>query len=485
MASKLGTNASKIILVVIAVLLIVIVINSSNQPKSKNENQSQTGEPTTNDVTGDNVEETLNKVSSQYLAQQQQTKALQEQLATVQTQLQERNNTQDPESENRLRQILQNEISELRNDFGQLHHSVTGNQPPPLSSPDENQDTNPTITPPNPTNAQSGYVLNNLGDLAGLGFDSKSSSQDTEQTQRLRSRLPGYATIVPLSDKTPESLTETTQTSSVTDTTITSTQLLNETRTEVKPFKTIPARSTLLRAKAMTALVGRIPVSGRIQDPYPVKLIVGSQNLAANGHQIHGLQGIIFDGTAKGDWTLSCVSVDIIGGTYVFDDGRIQHMTRNTGDSIEAASATESQGNRIGYISNPHGLPCIRGKRFTNAYEQAGFISLLNYGSGLFNARAQNETTSVVSGTTGTTTSSVTGDNNLFETNAAVANSINGIREIQEARAQNGIDVIAAPAGQEVAIHITHDLYIDYDPSARRLHYADSRQTHYQPTRLD
>lgn len=483
MASKLGTNTTKIIFGLIAFVLLIIVINTSNKPNENTGNTTTNGQGTgTNDVTGDNVEETLNKVSSQYVAQQQKTQALEQQLAAVQAQLKERNATEDPEAGSRLKQIVEDEISKLRDDFGQLHHDVTGNQPPTLESSDQPSDTQRSTSPINPTTARSGYIVNG-GDLAGLGWDNSSSNQDPDQAQRLRSRLPGYATIVPLSDKTPESLAGATQAIPTVDSSTSTQSFGNDTQQEVKPYRTIPARSTLLRAKAVTALVGRIPVSGRIEDPYPVKVIVGSQNLAASGHRIHGLQGIIFDGTAKGDWTLSCISVDIIGGTFIFDDGRIQQLTRNNGESIESATASQSQS--IGYISNPHGLPCIRGKRFTNAYEQAGFLALLNYGSSRFNARAQNETTNVVSGTTGTTTSSVTGDNTAFETNSAVASSIAGVRDIQEARAQNGIDVIAAPAGRELAIHITHDLYIDYDPNARRLHYADSHQTHYQPTRLD
>ncbi len=100
---------------------------------------------------------------------------------------------------------------------------------------------------------------------------------------------------------------------------------------ESTPLATIPARSTLFDATAMTALIGRVPVSGQVVDPFPVKVIVGDDNLAANGHHIPGLRGIIFDGTARGDWTMGCVSVSLMGATYVFEDGTISHLNGTTG----------------------------------------------------------------------------------------------------------------------------------------------------------
>src|SRR5690606_18944269 len=79
------------------------------------------------------------------------------------------------------------------------------------------------------------------------------------------------------------------------------------------PYYTIPARATGFDAVALTALIGRVPVSGSVVDPFPVKLVLGQDNLAANGYHIPGLDGIILDGIAKGDWTLGCVSVQLTG----------------------------------------------------------------------------------------------------------------------------------------------------------------------------
>lgn len=74
---------------------------------------------------------------------------------------------------------------------------------------------------------------------------------------------------------------------------------------------TVPRNATLVGSVGMTALVGRIPVQGQVQDPMPFKVITGADNLAANGLRIPGVEGMIWSGTAIGDWTLSCVSGQI------------------------------------------------------------------------------------------------------------------------------------------------------------------------------
>ena len=70
---------------------------------------------------------------------------------------------------------------------------------------------------------------------------------------------------------------------------------------------TVPTNSTLMGSVAMTALIGRVPVDGTVNDPFPFKVLVGPDNLTANGIDIPDVAGAVFSGTASGDWTLSCV----------------------------------------------------------------------------------------------------------------------------------------------------------------------------------
>jgi integrating conjugative element protein (TIGR03752 family) len=76
--------------------------------------------------------------------------------------------------------------------------------------------------------------------------------------------------------------------------------------TPLEPYYTVPRNATLVGSTGMTALIGRIPTQGQVQDPFPFKVIVGADNLAANGIEIPGVDGMIFGGTATGDWALLC-----------------------------------------------------------------------------------------------------------------------------------------------------------------------------------
>ena len=92
----------------------------------------------------------------------------------------------------------------------------------------------------------------------------------------------------------------------------------------------------------MTALIGRIPIKGNVDDPYPFKVIVGSDNLAANGLEIPGLDGMIFTGNAIGDWTLSCVRGEIHSVTFVFEDGTIRTLSSDD-QSLQQKSQQSAQ----------------------------------------------------------------------------------------------------------------------------------------------
>ena len=51
----------------------------------------------------------------------------------------------------------------------------------------------------------------------------------------------------------------------------------------------------------MTALIGRVPVDGTVNDPYPFKVLLGKDNLAANGIELPEISGAVMSGTAQGD----------------------------------------------------------------------------------------------------------------------------------------------------------------------------------------
>ena len=89
-------------------------------------------------------------------------------------------------------------------------------------------------------------------------------------------------------------------------------------------FYTVPRNATLMGSVAMTALIGRVPIDGTVNDPYPFKVLIGPDNLTANGIDIPDVAGAVVSGTASGDWTLSCVRGQIRSVTFVFHDGTIR-----------------------------------------------------------------------------------------------------------------------------------------------------------------
>lgn len=93
---------------------------------------------------------------------------------------------------------------------------------------------------------------------------------------------------------------------------------LEELSAKNTPVYTVPRNATLIGSTGMTALIGRIPRGGVVEDPFPFKVIVGKDNLAANGIEIPGLDGMIFSGKSSGDWTLSCVRGKLYSMTAPF-----------------------------------------------------------------------------------------------------------------------------------------------------------------------
>ena len=246
------------------------------------------------------------------------------------------------------------------------------------------------------------------------------------------------------------------------------------------PVYTIPRNATLIGSTAMTALVGRVPVKGQVHDPMPFKVIAGKDNLAANGLTIPGVQGMIWSGTAIGDWTLSCVSGQLESVTFVFEDGTIQTLSSDdnslSGSSGSSASGGQTSGKSdkpLGWISDARGIPCITGERKSNApafLTQRIGVSAMEAAA---NAAAQSETTTLLSDS-GTVSNTVTGGTGKYILGKTLSGSSQEIaRWLQERQAQS-FDAVFVPAGIELAIHVDHELPIDFHAKGRKLHHANT-----------
>jgi integrating conjugative element protein (TIGR03752 family) len=249
------------------------------------------------------------------------------------------------------------------------------------------------------------------------------------------------------------------------------------------PYYTLHANATAMDARAMTAIIGRVPVGGRTGDRFPVKFILGSDTLSANGHRIPGLEGIIFSGLATGNWSMSCASVALTSATFVFKDGRIQHLpspVKSEADGIakerDASDPFATQGTQqvteaIGYVSTRQGIPCIPGRQITDAPRQLTALGVLGAARAYFDAKAKAETTQITSLESGLSGRTVTGDAVKFANNETAANSVGTVMDFYQQRFRDTFDVIFVPPGLDVSLHIERDLLIDYNTNARKIAY--------------
>lgn len=229
------------------------------------------------------------------------------------------------------------------------------------------------------------------------------------------------------------------------------------------PVYTVPENATLTGSRAMTALLGRIPADGKVTDPYPFKILIGRENLTANGIELPDLEGAVVSGTATGDWVLSCVRGKVHSMTFVFTDGTV----RTVPSSGKSGSGRDGG---IGWLSDESGVPCISGERKTNA---------ATYLPTLFALSAADVMTAGQGGTaadSASVTGVLAGSAGQAALGKAVSGGTNELAEWVKARYGQMFDAVYVPPGVPVAVHITRQIAVDYEPAGRRVkHTADSR----------
>jgi len=252
------------------------------------------------------------------------------------------------------------------------------------------------------------------------------------------------------------------------------TQTVKKRNDETKQYYTIAENSTLMGSKVMTALIGRVPIDGTVNDPYPFKVLIGKDNLAANGIELPDVTGAVMTGMATGDWTLSCVRGQIDSITFVFDDGTIRTVpepdpTLRRGQSANDTSANLSRfRGGIGYISDPQGVPCISGVQRSNAQQYLTTHTLVTAaGAAVASVFSRND-----SGMTGNYTGSgtIVSDRNQA-LNTILTGGVQDISNWVNKLYGQAFAAIYVPPHAEVAVHIDHELTIDYEPHGRKVNY--------------
>lgn len=253
------------------------------------------------------------------------------------------------------------------------------------------------------------------------------------------------------------------------------------TGTSARPVYTVPANSTLLGSVAMTALIGRVPVDGTVNDPYPFKVLIGQDNLTANGIDIPDVAGAVVSGTASGDWTLSCVRGQIRSVTFVFQDGTIrtlpdaggrgQGLTGQAGSGSGNTAGSTTQGG-LGWISDPYGVPCVSGERRSNAQQYLGTQALITAaGAGAASLiKSDSGSVAVVSGSNGSIgTVGISGSEAMGR---ILASGVQDMSQWVNKLYGQAFAAIYVPPAARVAVHLEQPLNIDYDAKGRRVNHT-------------
>lgn len=240
-----------------------------------------------------------------------------------------------------------------------------------------------------------------------------------------------------------------------------------------KPVYTLPENATLVGSQAMTALLGRVPVNSTVTDPYPFKILIGKDNLTANGIELPEVEGAVVSGSASGDWTLSCVRGQVNSITFVFQDGTVRTLP---------GKGQNQQG--IGWLSDENGIPCISGERKSNATTYLPTLFALSAMNSAGDALNESQRTAQTHGAGGIT-SALTGNAGQAALGKALAGGMNDITEWLKQRYSQTFDAVYVPPGASVVVHITQSLAMDYETKGRKVRYGFSESTQYHQDALD
>ncbi|MCC4595428.1 TIGR03752 family integrating conjugative element protein [Xanthomonas campestris pv. phormiicola] len=253
-----------------------------------------------------------------------------------------------------------------------------------------------------------------------------------------------------------------------------------------EPVYTVPTNATLMGSVSMTALIGRVPIDGTVNDPYPFKVLIGADNLTANGIDIPDVAGAVMSGTASGDWTLSCVRGQIRSVTFVFHDGTIRTVPEGGdrgGNSQQNNNGTGNGGDTkegLGWISDPYGIPCVSGERRSNAQQYLGTQALITAaGAGAASLiKSDTGNFAVVSNDSGSLgTVGISGNEAMGRILAGGVQDMS--KWVNKLYGQAFAAVYVKP-GAKVAVHLEQPLNIDYDPKGRKVDHRLGGASHAQ-----
>ena len=235
---------------------------------------------------------------------------------------------------------------------------------------------------------------------------------------------------------------------------------------------TLPPNTMLTNALLVTPIIGRVPLpnrNGRVEDPFFFKVEIGGANLAANGHQIPGVAKMIASGYATGIRDQQCVRGYIDSLTFIFIDGRIVNQGKASGEG-------SSSGDVLGYLSDPWGKPCIRGRYINNADSYLRSRGTAAFIEAAAEALSQGQV-NYKQNSDGNYSAALSGDVWKFVFGRGVSGTAAEFAQYVKERTADTFDVVYVDQGKPVQIMLDKMIPIDYDAKARKVNYYRDPKT--------
>ncbi|MDW9178629.1 TIGR03752 family integrating conjugative element protein [Legionella pneumophila] len=249
------------------------------------------------------------------------------------------------------------------------------------------------------------------------------------------------------------------------------------------PYYTIPAGSDLGRTTLLSALIGEVPVEGKLMQPlFPFSAIINRGDLmAANGIPLPpNISGMKVNGYAIGVGSfldnISCVRAYVTSALFVFDDGHFVTV----GKEQMTGTAEMVNNESLGYLTTAFGNPCIKGQYFTNAPRVLAALMASDGIKGFGNALSQWQMTYTANanGATGMPTGSM----GNYALGGALSQGTTKAADWLEKRIQGSFDMVFVPASvgykpTQLSFHITQTINLDKETNGRVLDYGYLQQT--------
>lgn len=253
-----------------------------------------------------------------------------------------------------------------------------------------------------------------------------------------------------------------------------------------KPFYTIPAGSDFSKVTLLSALIGEVPVEGKLMQPlFPFSALISRGDLmTANGMQLPDeIIGMKVSGYSIGVGSfldnISCARAYVTSALFVFEDGHFVTV----GKEQMKSSAELINNDSIGYLTTQYGNPCIKGQYISNAPQVLTSMMAAGGIQGAGSALSKWQMSYQAEG--GTSIATPTGNLGHFAAGGALGEGSQKVSDWLEKRIQGSFDMVFVPASikvnkgfipNQLSLHINQTINIDKELNGRVLDYGHHQQ---------